>query len=328
MKIIQKILNQVHILLVTLNDADNLSACLVKYKNGKFISQHENFDITSVETSKEQIPVVVLLKGYGIITKNCDTNKDIISRVTGDENIFLWNFDYKGHISFVRIEQVEKFLKKIEKGQNKIIGIECLSNDADEQTLENRITQIIKEKFSTRNIVKPSTYSSRLTMMLFNKIKLPFLMLILIILIANTFISQNLSNAYSENNTKLLTLQKQHGQISNITQQKRQAIAGYSKNLPIKIAFACDRIAIVTPEPITLSELSVQPLAKPFETGKEPKLNENRIYISGYTHNYENISEYISNLEKEKFIKKLTLTSVTQDNKTNIFNFKINIDIK
>ncbi|MDR0753872.1 MAG: PilN domain-containing protein [Prevotellaceae bacterium] len=328
MKIVQKILNRIHVLTVTFNDTDNFSVCSVQYKNGKFVSRHENFDITSAEISKEQIPVAVLLKGYGIITKNCDTNKDIISRVTGDENHFLWNFDYKGHISFVRIEQVEKFLKKIENIQNKIIEIECLTDDADRQTAENRIMQIIKEKFSIRNIVKPSTYGSRLALMLFHKIKLPALIFILLILVANTLVSRNISVLYMENSTKLMTLQKQHGQISNITQQKRQAIAVHNKNLPIKIAFAYDRIATVTPEQITLSELAVQPLAKPFVTGKEPELNENRIYISGYTHNYESISEYIAGLEKEKFIKKLTLASVTQDSKTGIFNFKINMDIK
>ncbi|MDR2065852.1 MAG: PilN domain-containing protein [Prevotellaceae bacterium] len=328
MKIVQKILNQIQVLLVTLNDADNLSACLITYKNGKFVSRHEDFDLASLETSKEQIPVAVLLKGYGIITKNCDTNKDIVSRITGDENNFLWNFDYKGHISFVRIEQVEKILKKIEKGQNRIIGIECLSSDADEQTVEIRIRQTLKENFSIRSIVKPATYSSRLAMMLFYKIKLPVLILILLILAANTFISQNISDTYSENNTKLMVLQKRHGQINSITQQKQQAIAGHSKNLSVKIAFVYDRIAIVTPEQITLSELAIQPLAKPFETGKEPKLNENRIYIGGYTHSYESIPEYISVLEKEKFVKKLTLTTVAQDSKTGVFNFKININIK
>jgi Tfp pilus assembly protein PilN len=165
-------------------------------------------------------------------------------------------------------------------------------------------------------------------MMIFNKIKLPVLILILMLLVANTFISQNVSDEYRQNNAKLLILQKQHGQISSVTQQKQQAIAGYNKSLPIKISFVYDRIAIVTPDEITLSELAVQPLSRPFESVKEPKLNENRIYISGITRNYESISEYIANLEKEEFIKKLTLTSVTQDNKTGIFSFKINIDIK
>ncbi|MDR2125798.1 MAG: PilN domain-containing protein [Prevotellaceae bacterium] len=321
-------MNQIHVLLVTLHDADNISVCLIKYKNGKFVSRHEDFDITSVETSKEQIPVAVFMKGYGIITKNCDTNKDIILRVTGDKDKFLWNFDNKGRISFVRTEQVEQFLKKIEKGQNKITGIECLSNDADEQTITNRIKQITQESFSIRNIIKPTLYSSRLALMLFHKIKLPVLIFILLVLAANTFISQNVADLYAENNTKLLILQKQHGKISSISQQKQQAIAGYGKSLPVKIAFVYDRIAIVTPEQITLAELAIQPLAKPFEQGKEPKLNENRIYISGFTHDYESISEYITCLEKEEFIKKLTLTSVVQDNKSNVFNFKINIEIK
>ncbi|MDR2652113.1 MAG: PilN domain-containing protein [Prevotellaceae bacterium] len=327
MKIIQKILNQIHVLHITFNDADNLSACLVKYKNGKIVSQYEDFDITSLETAKEQIPVIILLKGYGIITKDCDTNKDIISRVTSDKSNFLWNFDYKGHISFVRIEQVQKILGQIKKGQDKIIGIECLSSDADEQTIENRITQLTKERFAIRNIVKPTAYGSRLAMMLFHKTKLPVLILILLLLVANTFISRNVSDEYQQNNAQLLILQKQRGQINDISQQKQQAMAGYNKSLPVKIAFVYDKIAIVTPIEITLSELAIQPLSRPFESGKEPKLNENRIYISGFTHDYGSISEYIANLEKEEFIKKLTLTSVVQDNKTGIFSFKINIDI-
>jgi Tfp pilus assembly protein PilN len=328
MRIVQKILNRIHVLHITFNDADSLSACLIKYRNGKFVSQHEDFDITSVETAKEQIPVIVLLKGYGVISKDCDASKEIISRVTSDKNNFLWNFDYKGHISFVRTEQVEKILGKIKKGQNRIIGIECLSSDADEQTIENRIWQITKERLSIRNIIKPMAYSSRLAMMIFHKVKLTVLILILLLLVANTFISRNISDEYRQNNAKLLILQKQHGQVSSITQQKQQAIAGYSKRLPIKIAFAYDRIAILTPDEITLSELSIQPLSKPLESGKEPKLHENRIYVNGFTHDYESISEYINNLEKEEFIEKLTLISVVQDNKTSVFNFKINIDIK
>jgi ribosomal protein S17E len=328
MRIVQKILNQIHVLLITLNDADNFSACLIKYKNGKFVSQYDDFDITAVETAKEQIPIVVLLKGYGIITKDCDTNKDIISRVTSDKSKFLWNFDYKGHISFVRTEQITKILEKIKKGQAKIIGIECLSNDADEQTIESRIMQITKESFSIHNIIKPSMYGSRLAMLLFHKTKLPVLIFILLLLVANTFISRNISVEYQQNNAKLLLLQKQYGQINSITQQKQQAISGYGKSLPIKISFAYDRIAIITPEEITLSELALQPLARPLETGKEPKLNENRIYISGFTVDYESISAYIASLEKEEFIKQLTLTSVVQDNKTGVFGFKINIDIQ
>ena len=235
MKVIQKILNQIHVLHITFNDADNLSACLVKYKNAKIVSQCEDFDITSLETVKEQIPVIILLKGYGVITKDCDTGKDIISRVTSDKSSFLWNFDYKGHISFVRTEQVEKILEKIKKGQNKITGIECLSSDADEPTIENVITQITKERFTVRNIVKPTIYGSRLAMMLFHKTKLPVLILILLLLVANIFISRNISDEYQQNNAKLLILQKQHGQINDITQQKQQAIAGYNKTLPKKL---------------------------------------------------------------------------------------------
>jgi Tfp pilus assembly protein PilN len=299
-----------------------------EYKNGKTVSIDENFDIVSLEASKEKIPVIILLKGYGVITKNCDANKDIIAKVTADESKFLWNFDGNGHISFVRREQIDKILERTGKTQSRIIRIECTSSDTDHQIAESRIRQIIKESFSVHNIVKPSVYNSQLAMMLFHRIKLPALILILLILVANTFISKKISDLYLQSNTKLTTLQKQHGQINNITQQKQQAVAGYAKNLPVKFAFVYDRIAIATPEQITLSELAIQPLSRPFEQGKEPKLNENRIYISGFTRNYESISEYISNIEKEKFIKKLTLTSVVQDNKTGIFNFKINIDIK
>jgi Tfp pilus assembly protein PilN len=327
MGIVRKILNRIDILHVTFNDADNFGVCLIKYKNDKLLSIDEDFDIKSIETSKEQIPIVILLKGYGIITKNCDANKDIISRVTADKKQFLWNFDYQGHISFVRNEQVINVLQKIKKGQHRIISIECLSNDATDRTIENRIKQISKESFSIRNIAKPSIYSSRLAMMLFQKIKLPVLILILLLLVANTFISKNVSERYMQSNSKLTILQKQHGQIHNITQQKQQAIAGYNKSLPVKIAFVYDRIAIITPEQITLSELAVQPLSKPFELGKYPKLQENKIYISGFTKNYASISEYIAKLEKETFIKKLTLTSVVQDNKTGVFSFKIGIDL-
>ncbi|MDR1198569.1 MAG: PilN domain-containing protein [Prevotellaceae bacterium] len=328
MGIVQKILSRLHVLYVTFTDADNLSFCLAEYKNGKPLSTSENFDTASLEASKEKIPVIILLKGYGIITKNCDANKDIITKVTADESKFLWNFDGNGNISFVRREQIDKILQKTGKAQNRIIRIECISSDTDREAVESRIRQIIKESFSVRSIVKPDVYGSQSAMMLFHKIKLPVLILILLILVANTFVSKNISELHLQSNTKLTALQRQHGQINNITQQKQQAVAGYAKNLPVKFAFIYDRIAVATPAQITVSELAVQPLLRPFEPGKEPKLNENRIYISGFTRDYESISEYISNIEKEKFIKKLTLASVVQDNKTGIFNFKINIDIK
>ena len=327
MGVVRKILNQTHVILIRFNNVDTFSVCLLKYKNNILLEKQEDFDITATETSKEQIPIIVLLQGYGIITKDCDNNKDIIAKVTADNKSFLWTFDYKGHISFVRIEEVDRILQKLKKWQDRVIEIECLANNVDEKTVESRITQISKESFSLRNIIKPAIYSSRLAMLFFQRIKLTVLVLILLILVANTFVSRNLSDLYAQTNAKLTMMQKQHGQISNTEQQKQQAIAGYSKRLAVNAAFACDRIAIVTPDQITLTELYIQPLSKPFESGKELKVYENKIYISGYTSYYSNISEYIANLEKESFIKQLTLTSVAQDSKTALFHFNIHIDL-
>jgi Tfp pilus assembly protein PilN len=327
MGIINKILNQVNVLSIAFRDVDNFDTRLIKYKNGKLLSTTNNLDINIIETSKEQTPIIIMLSGYGVITKDCETNKDIISRVTSDKEHFSWNFDYQGHISFVRKEQVAVVLKKLKNSQNKIIKIECLSGGVNQEEIENRIAQICREDISVKNIIHPTTYSSRLAIMLFQKLKLPVLVLVLLILVANVFVSGNVSEIYAQNNLRLTALQKQHGQVSSITQQKQQVIANYNKYLSIKTAFVFDRIALVTPIQITLSELAIQPLARPFELNKYPKLQENKIYITGFTQDYESISEYIDNLENETFIKKLTLTSVEQDNKTGLFTFKINIDI-
>lgn len=328
MSVVRKIFNRINVLLVTFSDADSFSVSVLQYRNSKLSAKYEDLNASAyADILKEQIPIAVLLKGYGVITKNCETNKDIIAKVTAEQSHFLWNFDYKGHILFIRTEQVDKALGKLQKWQDKIIETACVDDNADERAIESLTAQISSDKFSVRHIAAPTLYGSRMAMMLVQKIKLPVLLFILLLLVANTFVSSNISDTYAQSAARLTAIREQRGQLSSIEQQKQQAIAGYSRRMPAKIASLCDRIALITPQQITLTELHVQPLVKSFEAGKELKLHDNKVHISGYASSYASISEYIADLQKEPFIQKLTLASVAQSAKTSLFAFSIYIDL-
>lgn len=285
-------------------------------------------DLDSIKKELSTHPVVVFVMGYGVINKNRAEAAQIVSKVTSDSENFLFTFKGQDNLWFVRKSQIADVLAKLEQLSAKVIDVKCgcvnRSNDAVD---EDDLRELFREEITLKESLRPTLKGSTLATMAAKRIQLPALGVIMVALIVNFMIGQSIREQYATKHAELTTLQGVAGKQTEISKSMEKLAAEFGKQFPYKYAWICDRVGVLLPEGITLSQLSVQPLTKPLEQNKKPTIAEQQIRIEGETPSAKTVSYYLRSLQQEKFGTNLRLTSIEQNAESKLFHFKIEMQL-
>lgn len=323
------ILNRVNLLCIDFVDAQQYSIYLYRCRYSKPITISEQIAVSSIDEDKKMIvsaPLIVLIYGYGIICKDADDTTGIVEKVVSSPTDFVWNIADDGSISFVRREQPAGVLKLIQNIDARVIRTEyALScTDALRDTILNRY---FDRQVTWRNILKPSVDGSLLARLMVKKLRLAILLLLLVLLICNSFISRSINNNYAEIHARYQAARINVGKTSELSRQKRDVINRFSRKLPFAYSVLCDRLALSLPQGVSFTNLLLQPLKKPVEVNAELQISDNKIVIIGLSDTSEQISTYISTLGDLNYPFRITLSSIEQNRDKNLFIFTINIEL-
>ncbi len=326
MKILSRILPALNLLCIRFTDG-GAEVSLVAYTFRKGKAEHGEAkpiaDPVAEKKALSKVPLVAVVSGKGVITKEA-AGGNIAATVTSDPETFLWSVS-EGKISFVRREQVAVMTDGLEKAGIRPLYTECLP-EADETALASVAERFRSEYLKWRRVLKPSAEGSALASFIAERLMLPVLGVLLLVLVANFALSARVNGDFQEANAELAALRKTSSAASVAGDRRRAALEGFSRGLPFRASRLSDRIAAAVPEKITLTELAIAPLSRAPEKGKPVQQSESTVVIRGETSVSEAITEFTTALGRLR-LGTIRLAAVEQDTERGILTFRIEITL-
>ena len=274
-------------------------------------------------------PVLISVSGYGIVTKPTEDTA-IVEKVTSDPETFAWSFsdekEDSGSISFVRREQVEPLGQRLAANGIPSINIryERVAADPEQEALR-QAERFYRDTLKWRTLLRPTPEGRMVAKAAERRLRLPVLGLMLLLLVVNTFAFGSLRERHAQQRTVLSAREKKQDASQARSEQRRAAVAEFSRRLPYRHALLLDRVASHVPPAVTLSVLAVQPLSKTLEEGKDPVFVSETLSIRGVTNDASTVSELMTGLRSEPPLHEARLEGLEQNRESGATEFKITV---
>lgn len=274
-------------------------------------------------------PVLISVSGYGIVTKPTEDTA-IVEKVTSDPETFAWSFsdekEDSGSISFVRREQVEPLGQRLAANGIPSINIryERVAADPEQEALR-QAERFYRDTLKWRTLLRPTPEGRMVAKAAERRLRLPVLGLMLLLLVVNTFASGSLQERRAQQRSVLSAREKRQDTSQARSEQRRAAVAEFSRRLPYRHALLLDRVASHVPPAVTLSVLAVQPISKALEDGRDPVFLIETLSIRGVTNDASTVSELMTGLRSEPPLHEARLEGLEQNRESGATEFKITV---
>lgn len=330
MRLVSKILNRVNILTVIYrNDSDySVHFTTVKKSRKEYITKSSDV-LGSIEKAGNELkscPTIVIIKGYGVVCKKIEPSHEILLKIKDPAGEFIWT-ESDGHICFVRSAQAKDIFQQLGLVRAKTFSVICSGEDAGDEDAAKRIAEAYFSELTFKNVLRPTAKGSVLAMSLVGKVKFYILGLLLILAASNAVLKPKARAEYEGLRLELEALNGKYGNDVSSSKRKKEIFAPFYNRPTVPISVICDRIAMLLPAEMALTEIVAYPLAKKLENGKMPEFRNGLLQLSGYAKNSSDISQYVMTLEKGFITSDINLAGVDYDKDSRLYSFKINIGL-
>ena len=333
MNVITKILPRFAILEIFFEDTDSYGAELATYSFDGFTTKpllrFDNAGIDHIEKEAKGLPLFIAYGGFGIISKEAETNPEIIEKVKNDVDNFVWT-ESVGQIIFLRRERTDEVFEKYELNKNIPLAVFCFSSKTH---LSLQIEALGRSEFFYKYMVnltmllKPSLTGSVLCRLIVSRLKLPIIIILFLMLVVNIFADKNIRVKYNNLQAQLEPFERKQGKGNEVALKTKQMFAELNRKPQFEYSWLCDIVGIVLPEGITLSSIVIQPLHKALESGVKPELEHDKMIIKGVSKQAEDITNYTIALGEFIQLDNIQLTSVNRARDSDGLDFSILIDL-
>lgn len=156
------------------------------------------------------------------------------------------------------------------------------------------------------------------------------LVFFLALLLINFFLFSSYSKKYNDYSQQTSQNKELLDKLDTLTKDLKRKEEFISKNgllNPSRHSYYADRLAITIPQQIVLTELNVNPLIKKLKNEIEPEFLMNTIQVSGLSINSTILNDWVKELNKEKWIKKIVILNYNQEAAITAGEFKIEITL-
>lgn len=323
MPLFRSILNHVQVLHVSFTEATcRYTLTEVCLRQGKVRIRHRipNFDLGHWKGKKQKHPVVLVLSGKGIVSKEYAQESEAIRRITDHPEVFLFASeslpDNRIRLTFLRREQYEEQMDVLSAYKLPIVDTRI---DPQGDTYGESLSagsDFFNKTLNRKNLFQPSEESNILFSLVTRRLLLPVSGLLLLLLLVNFFFRQHLDKQIEERLFKLHAIRqsetvrdKEQGQLNRMYEMLLPE-AGYP------YAWIADRIAGIIPDGILLTELSIHPLMKKLQEQKPLETEPKRIILRGESSESTPVtllSDALQGLEEVASVQLLSLTRNRND---------------
>lgn len=323
---ISKILNRVNVLVTVYDNTGEYALSLWQCcKSGKAIEIGEAAEAGDPSKIKS-VPAIILAGGYGVISKNIENSGDIVQQVVADPEKFMWSYSGGGErLIFVKREQLAGALENIVGKGFKTVAASCF--DIRTKETEAAVADAAEEYYSRmatlRNVCRPGAAGSAMAQMLFHKLKMPVLVAVLLILVANALIGPRIGTKLAAQRQEVAALERSFGKQSESDRNRQRVLSEFGVKLPDRYAVICDKAGSAVPGNVVLTQLAVQPLTKAMEQGRKPLFAERSVVIRGEAAGPDDVSTFARSLGETGSFREIHLTSIDKDRESGKTIFRI-----
>jgi Tfp pilus assembly protein PilN len=276
----------------------------------------------------------------------------IDSLISKIQNMGLFVVDF--NLSCLRVSQITPFIEqknistsnnKISISEGKITAIENFEKIEDQSYSINGLS--IKNKsvnglasilcfYSNQNLTSHN-YKEKTNSLqhdfeqsrIFNLVLTRGLGIILMLLLVNFLLFNNYTRKTDLINSELRINEDFNNSLTKLSEEvnkKKKIAAEVFSTDNTDVTFLVNKIGETIPESILLDELAYQPSEKNVKVDKEIKIRHQTIIIKGISKNNDTFSNWISLLEKEPWVDKVTVLNFGVS-KSSYPTFEVNISI-
>ena len=262
-------------------------------------------------------PVVIVLSGCGIVSKEYPAGSEMAARITGHPEEFLYASEAlesgRQLLTFLRREQYNAVIREWSSCKLPLVGIRIDPKGDAEQEAQASATEFFGETLSRKSLLKASSENNALWSLMTGKLLLPVLGVIALGLLVNFFVRQCLQQQAEEQQFLLSWLQQTTAVRDQEQGQQRQLQEMLLPKASYPNAWLADRIASIVPNGVVLIELSIQPTTKKLQENKPLQADPNRIVIRGESAVAAPVTQLTDTLRSLKLASSVQLLSLTRD---------------
>lgn len=304
------------------------TVCFVKGKAR--VGEWKSFEAGAFSKWKNS-PALIVVTGEGIISKAYDKQDATCKRIMKDPEL-LWDVEEeKGRqpmISFLRRGSLSGFLQTVSLHHLALIDTWIYSADI-EYDIQTRLEKLYLAHFKSTALWKSSDCRDILANILFQKIFLPVLLSVFVLLLGNYFLHSYYTKQYQQKQNIIYRSERDTRASSLHEKKKNQLLGGYNQIPNQSFALLADRIASYVPVNLFLTSMQVFPL------GKSPNIKEKKtlhvdyrlIRLKGMVETPGSVTLLSQLLESDKLFDKVKVVRLGRKKNTELFEFEMEITL-
>ena len=153
---------------------------------------------------------------------------------------------------------------------------------------------------------------------------------LLLILLINSFLYTDYYedlNFYKSLNSKVEIEKERWGQLEEEYEEKKALVENFYATSHSNSTYFLNQIVVSVPSKITLSKLKYQPFQKAIEQGEPIEIRKNIIMLSGGTSEEYSFSEWIQDMERKEWVKKIEINDYQMKAGDEQIEFEIEITL-
>lgn len=275
---------------------------------------------------------VLSITGNQVVTKQISLNEILVKKIMENQELLWATFNEApngGNIAFVRKETIKHILDELNKNHIYIvktyIGIE---NFTEIKCLLQKywLTEMRFRAIKQNPVLLNATLEA-----LFYKLRLPFLVVIFVLLLGNFFINNHLRQENEVTRVQLNLMNKEKEVNNKVQKDLNRLQTIYEKTSGVSFALIADRIASYVPSNLQLNSLIICPnTTQSYVSGKTKnglEIKENLIIITGNVETPGSVSLFSELLAEDKLFQKVEIVSLNKQKKSYFFDFELHIII-
>lgn len=333
MNLLANILKRIHVI-HAIHDGNRFDFHLVEInigKNGiKMNKCLRDIPVTDITGSKFNTPLILIVSGKGIISKNYSENSEELKQIINQPNDFLFACEKMGDgllkVTFLRRKLYDALCKELNIGKLPLVEVRIDANNNLDEEARKAAEEFRTSRFSIKEAFTPSMRSSNLLSLIAGKILLPVLSILLAILLVNFFVQQNIAGRLKEQQYLLAQTKKNTAQAEKSLGEKQQILDQLANESNFPYAWIADQIASAVSDEIILTELNIQPLIDRVQENKPIKVERNKVVIKGKGTNSASVAAFTDSIQAIRVFKTVQLDMLNKDRNDN-YLFTLNISL-
>ncbi|MPM01010.1 hypothetical protein SDC9_47247 [bioreactor metagenome] len=302
-----------------------INTFFLRYRSGALSSFRREVDIPDSAINKQcKTPIIIVISGDKVLDKIVDNSNSTsnLERIIGNPELLYYLNEDSSKISFIRKAELDNHLSKVVNNKKNIVIKTIVT-----KTFESyNINQFVNDSFNYSSFNMSGEKVELYFKIIYNKIFLPTLLFVLILLIANMFVFASYNNKIQIQATEKNALSSKLQQISE--ENVEDAGLGFPmvKTNKIRNSLIVSEIAKIIPSQITLTKLVLSPTLEENDRANKLSYQDKVIQISGTSESATAISNFSQNLSKLAFFESIKIKSIIYIEDKNLYEFDVAIE--